>query len=85
MQSSLYFVNIDAFKKKLKIMIDSSYRTNSTKLSNESIKMNAKTNGGLLGIESETSSDNFFGKYILLDFSAVNYIDSTGFKVLLEV
>ncbi len=47
--------------------------------------MSTKQNGGLLKKESETSSDTLFGKYIILDFSAVNYIDSIGFKALLEV
>jgi anti-anti-sigma regulatory factor len=47
--------------------------------------MSTKPNGGLITFESETSSDTLFGKYIILDFSAVNYIDTIGFKVLLEV
>ena len=57
-----------------------------SKLSNNSIKTDSAQNDILLTETNKSEFGNFlFRKFVILDFSAVNYIDSAGFKILLEV
>ena len=64
-ERSLYFVNIESFKKSIYELIGGAKQR-----SNSSVQ---------ILVEDKSP------RYLLLDFSAVNYIDSTSVNVLLEI
>ena len=81
-QSSLYSVNADAFKKNLQKVLNHSSTASSNSMKK---KKNQKENSRVQEEDTDKNVEFLVTQHFILDFSAVNYIDSTGFKALLEV
>lgn len=93
-ENSIYFATAESFKSniikryektlELKVIEEDLNNSNSSTVSNENRK-----NSGSISISIENSTDEYFNLSklpdIILDFSAVNYIDTNGIKAVQQL
>ena len=71
-QSSIYFVNSERFRKQL--LKYNKINENSSDLDNRHLELER------FGTEKQA-----LGSHLILDFSAVNYVDTTGIKMIVQL